>query len=132
MPSPSKRRRKNRQKQIVIPSTGGKDMEKNAHYSSAATSATDLSASWRHDMRKIVADYIDASERLAKGILAFQEKLMAWAKDTPWASFFNVQRDMASQWIEGEASLTRKLWRIEEEAAEKAEEALTQFSKGEA
>jgi len=39
---------------------------------------------------------------------------------------------MASQWIEGATSLARKLWRIEEEAAERAEKAITQFSRGEA
>jgi hypothetical protein len=39
---------------------------------------------------------------------------------------------MASQWIEGASSLTRKLWSIEEEAAERTERAMTQFSKGEA
>lgn len=100
--------------------------------SSASKSYTDLSASWQHDMRRIIAEYIDASEKLAKGTLTFQEKVTAWAKDTPWASFFNAQRDMASQWIEGAASLTRKLWRIEEEAAERTEEVFTQFAKGEA
>lgn len=106
-------------------------MAKKANHDSALTSATDLSASWRHDMRELVADYINASEKLAKGALAFQDRVTTWAKDTPWASLFNAQRDMASQWIEGAASLARKLWSIEEEAAERAEKAITQFSKGE-
>jgi len=105
-------------------------MTKKANYASVSTSATDLSASWRHDIRDLVADYIDASEKLAKGALAFQDRITTWAKDTPWISLFHAQRDMASQWIEGAASLTRKLWRIEEEAAERAEKAITQFSKG--
>ena len=83
-------------------------------------------------MREILADYIDASEKLAKGTLAFQDRITTWAKDTPWASLLSTQRDMASQWIEGAASLTRKLWSIEEEAAERTEKAMTQFSKGEA
>jgi hypothetical protein len=108
-------------------------MAKKANHDSASTAATDLSASWRHDMREIVAEYVDAGERLAKAALAFQERVITtWAKDTPWASLFNTQRDMASQWIEGAASLTRKLWSIEEEAAERTERAMTQFSKGEA
>lgn len=107
-------------------------MAKKTNHDSVLTSATDLSTSWRHDMRDLVADYIDASEKLAKGALAFQDRITTWAKDTPWASLFNTQRDMASQWIEGAASLTRKLWSIEEEAAERTERAMTQFSKGEA
>jgi hypothetical protein len=131
MPSSGKRRRKKQQKQAIVPLTGGKDMAEKHGRSSASTS-TDPSASWRHDMREFVADYIGASEKLAKGVLAFQERVTAWAKDTPWASFFNAQRDIATQWIEGAANLTRKLWRIEEEAAERTEEAITQFSKGEA
>ena len=107
-------------------------MAKKANHDSASTAATDLSASWRHDMRELVADYIDASEKLAKGTLAFQDRITTWAKDTPWASLFNTQRDLASQWIEGAASLARKLWSIEEEAVERTERAMTQFSKGEA
>lgn len=108
-------------------------MAKKANHSSDSTAAAnDVGASWRHNMRDLVAEYIDVNERLAKGVLHFQEKFTAWAKDTPWASFFNAQRDIANQWIEGAASLTRKLWRIEEEATERTEEALTQFSKGEA
>ena len=99
---------------------------------SATDSVADLSASWRHDMRELVANYIDASEKLAKGALAFQDRITTWARDTPWASLFSTQRDMASQWIEGAAGLARKLWSIEEEAAERAEKAITQFSKGEA
>ena len=107
-------------------------MTKKANYASASASAVDLSASWRHDIRDLVADYIDVSEKLAKEALAFQYRITTWAKDTPWASLFNAQREIASQWIEGAASVARKLWRIEEEAAEKTEKAITQFSKGEA
>jgi len=107
-------------------------MAKKANYDSASASVTDLNASWRHDIRDLVADYIDAGEKLAKGTLAFQERITIWAKGTSWASLFNAQRDMANQWIEGAASLARKLWRIEEEAVERTEKALTQFSKGEA
>ena len=107
-------------------------MAKKANHDSASTAATDLSASWRHDMRELVADYIDASEKLAKGALDFQDRITIWAKGTPWASLFNTQRDMTSQWIKGAASLARKLWSIEEEVVERTERAMTQFSKGEA
>src|SRR5262245_680117 len=114
-----------------ILSPRGKGMTKKADHTLASTSATDLSASWRSDMRELVADYIDASEKLLKGALAFQDRLTNWAKDTPWSSLFNAQRAMASQWIEGVSSVARKLWQIEEEAAERANKAITQFSKGE-
>ena len=107
-------------------------MAKKTNHDSVLTSATDLSTSRRHDMRDLVADYIDASEKLAKGALDFQDRITIWAKGTPWASLFNTQRDMTSQWIKGAASLARKLWSIEEEAAERTERAMTQFSKGEA
>jgi hypothetical protein len=107
-------------------------MTKKAISASASASAVDLSASWRHDVRDLVADYINASEKVAKGALAFHERITTWAKDTPWASLFTTQRDMASQWIEGVTRLARKMWRIEEEAAERAKKAITQFSKGEA
>jgi hypothetical protein len=107
-------------------------MAKKANHDSASTAATDLNASWRHDMRGLVADYIDASEKLAKGALDFQDRITTWAKGTPWVSLINTQRDLASQWIEGAASLARKLWSIEEEAVERTERAMIQFSKGEA
>lgn len=108
-------------------------MARKSNHSSTATSATDLGTSWRQDMEEIVSECIDASERLAKAALAFQERIIvAWAKDTPWASLFSAQRNMASQWIEGAANLTRKLWRVEEEMVEKTQEAMTQFAKGEA
>lgn len=97
-----------------------------------STHSTDLNASWRNDMRKMIAGYIDTSEGLAKGTLAFQERATAWAKNTPLAPLFASSREIASQWIEGSANLARKLWRIEEEAEEKAEEAVSHFSKGQA
>lgn len=107
-------------------------MTKKTNHTSASTSATDLSASWRHEIRDLVADYIDASEKLAKGTLVFQSRITTWAKDTPWASFFSAQHAMASQWIKGATSLARKLWRVEEEAVERTQKAITQFSRGEA
>ncbi len=107
-------------------------MLKKANYASASTSATDLNASWRHDVRDLIADYIDASEKLAKGALDFQGRITTWTKDSPWTSLFNAQRNMASHWIKGAASLARKLWRIEETAAERTGKAITQFSRGKA
>src|SRR5258705_6338849 len=131
MPSRSKPRRKSKQRPGIIPPTGGKDMAENyGHSSNESTSYTDQSASWRNDMKKMIANYIDTSEGLAKGTLTFQERATAWAKNTPWAPLFTALRDVAGQWIEGSASLARKLWRIEEEAGEKAEEAGSHFSKG--
>ena len=35
-------------------------------------------------MKKMIANYIDTSEGLAKGTLTFQERATAWAKNTPW------------------------------------------------
>jgi len=100
--------------------------------SKESTSQTDLSASWRNDMKKMVASYIDTTEGLAKGTLALQERATTWAKNTPWAPLFAALRDVTSQWIEGSANLARKLWRIEEESGERVEEAVSHFSKGQA
>lgn len=105
------------------------------HHSRASKESaygTDLNAAWRNDMKKMIASYIDTSEGLAKGTLVFQERATAWAKNTPLAPLFASSREITGQWIEGSANLARKLWRIEEEAEEKAEEAVSHFSKGQA
>jgi len=99
-------------------------MAEKAHHASLPKFSADMGAEWRTGMKKIVASYIDNGEKMAKGVLDFQEKTFSWAKDTPWAPFFKAQNALTSQWIEGSASLARKLWQIEEEALQKAEEAI--------
>lgn len=99
-------------------------MAEKANHASLPKFSADMGASWRTGMKKIVASYIDNSEKMAKGVLDFQEKTMSWAKDTPWAPFVKAQSVLTSQWIEGSASLARKLWQIEEEAMQKAEEVM--------
>ena len=104
--------------------------EHHSHSSKESTYATDLNTAWRNDMKKMIASYIDTSEGLAKGTLVLQERATAWAKNTPFAPLFASSREITGQWIEGSANLARKLWRIEEEAEEKAEEAVSHFAKG--
>jgi hypothetical protein len=65
--------------------------------------------------KKAVAEYIDNNEKLAKDFIGFQERISAWAKDTPFAAILEAQRDMATKFIETSATNARKLWRIEAE-----------------
>ncbi|MGH7960373.1 MAG: hypothetical protein ACRERD_00920 [Candidatus Binatia bacterium] len=104
-------------------------MAQKANHSSELPSYTDLSASWRHDMRKVVATYLDTSERLAKGTLGFYEKSTAWASNTPWAPLFKMQTDIANQFIDNSVNLARQLWQIEEKAVQKVEEAMKSMPK---
>ena len=106
--------------------------EHHSRSSKESTYSTNLNTAWRNDMKKMIASYIDTSEGLAKGTLAFQERATAWAKNTPLAPLFASSREITGQWIEGSANLARKLWRIEEELGERVEEAVSHFSKGQA
>jgi hypothetical protein len=99
-------------------------MAQKADHSSESTPYTDPSASWRHDVRKVVASYLDTSERLAKGTLGFYEKSTAWASNTPWAPLFKMQSDMANQFIDNLVNLARQSWQTEGQAVRKVEEAV--------
>lgn len=99
-------------------------MAQKATHASESLSYTDASAAWRHDMRKVVATYLDTSERLAKGTIGFYEKSTAWASNTPFAPLFKIQTDIANQVVDNSVNLARQLWQIEEKAVQKVEEAM--------
>ncbi|HEY2664876.1 MAG TPA: hypothetical protein VGI47_11090 [Candidatus Binataceae bacterium] len=63
--------------------------------------------------KSAVAAYIDNNEKLAKEFVGFQERISSWAKDTPFATVLEAQRDLATKFIETSATSARKLWRIE-------------------
>jgi len=99
--------------------------EKDKKYSPASLFSGDLYASWRANMKQLMASYLDTNEKLAKETLGWYEKATAWAKDTPWAPLFKTQISSASKVLEGSTSMTRKLWQIEKagEAPEEMQEA---------
>jgi hypothetical protein len=78
-----------------------------------STFSQDLYASWRTNLKQIMASCLDTNEKLAKESLGWYEKATAWAKDTPWAPLFKTQISSASKMLEGSTSMARKLWRIE-------------------
>src|SRR5262249_15500214 len=80
-----------------------------------------LKAPWWSGVQRLAAWYIDRSEQLARRAVDLQEQATGWAKDTPWAPLFHSQQTLASQWINGSATLARSLWRLEQkEEAQKS------------
>ena len=63
--------------------------------------------------KKAAAWYIDTTERVATQALEMQEKAISWAKETPLASLFEAQHNMARKFIERSATAARNLWKIE-------------------
>jgi len=77
---------------------------------------SELGAPWYGAAKAITAWYIDISEQLAQGALDLQERATSWAKDTPLAPFFTTQQALVRQFVEGSASMARRLWQIERRA----------------
>lgn len=100
-------------------------MTEKKNHSSVSMFPNDLYASWRTNMKQMMASYLDTNEKLAKEMLGWYEKATPWAKDTPWAPLFKVQSSFASKMMEGSTSIARKLWQIEKagEVPEKMQEA---------
>jgi hypothetical protein len=63
--------------------------------------------------KKAAAWYIDTTERVATQALELQEKATGWAKETPLASIFEAQYNMARKLIERSVTAARNLWQIE-------------------
>ena len=63
--------------------------------------------------KKAAAWYIDTTERVATQALELQEKATGWAKETPLASLFEAQHNMARKFIERSVTAARNLWKIE-------------------
>jgi hypothetical protein len=64
--------------------------------------------------KKAAAWYIDTTERVATQALELQEKATGWAKETPLATLFEAQHDMARKFIERSVTAARNLWKLEE------------------
>lgn len=62
--------------------------------------------------KKAAAWYIDTTERVATQAIELQEKATGWAKETPLASLFEAQHNIARKFIERSASAARNLWQI--------------------
>ncbi len=63
--------------------------------------------------KKAAAWYIDTTERVATQALELQEKATGWAKETPLASFFETQHNLARKLIERSVTAARNLWKLE-------------------
>jgi hypothetical protein len=81
-----------------------------------------LNAAWWSGARQLATWYIEMGEKVARGMLDFQERSMSWAADTPWGPLFESQRLLARRWVEGATDLARKFWQLEEEAQRKVME----------
>lgn len=67
--------------------------------------------------KRLTALYVEAAEKLAEGVLAFQSTTTKWAKDTPLAAVLEAHHSMARKLVEFSAGTARRLWRIEEKHA---------------
>jgi hypothetical protein len=81
-----------------------------------------LNAAWWSGAKQLATWYIDTSEKVARGVLDFQERTTNWAENTPWAPLFESQRILARRWIEGSTDMARRFWQLEEEAQKKVME----------
>ncbi len=68
--------------------------------------------------KTLAALYIETTEKLAEGVLAFQAATTEWAKDTPLAVVLEAHHSMVRKLVEFSAGRARRLWRIEEKHAE--------------
>jgi hypothetical protein len=67
--------------------------------------------------RRMAALYIDTGEELARGALEIQARATEWAKDTPFAPWFEAQDVISRRLVELSVSGARRLWQIEEKRA---------------
>jgi hypothetical protein len=71
-----------------------------------------LCSSWKES----ATQYINASEEWAEKALEWNTKATAWAKETPLAPMFEVQRNLTSQAVENSLTLARRFWKIDEKS----------------
>ena len=64
-------------------------------------------------LKKVAAWYIDASEKVANGMLDYQASATEWAKSTALAPIFEAQHDLGTKFVKRSAEVARKLWQIE-------------------
>jgi hypothetical protein len=69
------------------------------------------------ETRKLAAWSIDASEKAAHEALDFQARTTSWAKETPLAPVFELQRTVAKRIVDRSANLARTLWQIDKGAS---------------
>ncbi len=79
----------------------------------------ELNAPLCGSLKQSAAQYLNTTEEWGKKALELNEKLTAWAKETPLSPLFETQRSVASQLIGNSIALARKAWQIEEKEEEK-------------
>ncbi len=75
----------------------------------------ELNAPLCGSLKQSAAQYLNTTEEWGKKALELNEKLTAWAKETPLSPMFETQRSVASQVIGNSIALARKAWKIEEQ-----------------
>ena len=70
--------------------------------------------------KQAAAQYLATSEEWAQKALEWNEKMTAWAKETPIAPLFETQRSIASQMVENSIAVARRFWQLDTHAGEKA------------
>jgi len=79
----------------------------------------ELNAPLCGSLKQSAAQYLSTTEEWGKKALELNEKLTAWAKETPLSPLFETQRSVASQLIGNSIALARKAWQLEEKEQEK-------------
>jgi hypothetical protein len=74
----------------------------------------ELNAPLCGSLKQGAAQYLNTTEEWGKKALELNEKLTAWAKETPLSPLFETQRSVASQLMENSIALARKAWQLEE------------------
>jgi len=66
----------------------------------------------RDGAKKFAAWYIDTSEKLANGVLDYQERATEWAKSTALEPIFDAQNDLSRKFVKRSAEVARNLWQL--------------------
>jgi hypothetical protein len=96
----------------------------------------ELTEMWYSTAKRLTLYAIDATESVAKGVVAGQRLASGWAKDTPVAPLLEEQQHLTREFVARSAELARRFWLLQveqgEEAAERAEEELLSLARTQA
>ncbi|MSQ47209.1 MAG: hypothetical protein EXR78_02285 [Deltaproteobacteria bacterium] len=80
----------------------------------------ELNAPLCGSLKQSAAQYLHTTEEWGKKALELNEKLTAWAKETPLSPLFETQRSVVSQLMGNSIALARKAWQLDENEQAKA------------
>ena len=70
-------------------------------------------------LKQLAAQYLDTNTEWAQKALELNEKMTAWAKETPLDPLFKTQRSLVRQILENSTAFARSLWQLDSKADEK-------------